>query len=154
VRGKAFPLVQMEKRLRRGVGWTPTNVQITCFDNIAESPFGSLGDLVLIPDPATSVSIESEEGAPNENFVLGNIRYTDGRPWEFCTRSILEAALDRLQRVAGVTLYGAFEHEFQIKHLVSDIARLLRSAVSRRSGISARRSSRRCGKRASRPTPS
>ena len=75
VRGKAFPLAQMEKRLKRGVGWTPTNVQITCFDNIAESPFGSLGDLVLIPDPATSVSIESEEGAPNENFVLGNIRY-------------------------------------------------------------------------------
>ncbi|WP_234188107.1 glutamine synthetase family protein [Shinella sp. NM-101] len=119
VRGKAFPLAQMEKRLKRGVGWTPTNVQITCFDAIAESPFGSLGDLVLIPDPSTSVSIESEEGAPNENFVLGNIRYTDGRPWEFCTRSILEAALERLQRVAGVTLYGAFEHEFQIKHLVS-----------------------------------
>jgi glutamine synthetase len=121
VRGKAFPLAQMEKRLKRGVGWTPTNVQITCFDAIAESPFGSLGDLVLIPDPATSVSIESEDGAPNENFVLGNIRYTDGRPWEFCTRSILEAALERLQRVAGVTLYGAFEHEFQIKHLVSEV---------------------------------
>lgn len=121
VRGKAFPLAQMEKRLKRGVGWTPTNVQITCFDAIAESPFGSLGDLVLIPDPATSVSIESEDGAPNENFVLGNIRYTDGRPWEFCTRSILEGALERLQRVAGVTLYGAFEHEFQIKHLVSDV---------------------------------
>ena len=80
VRGKAFPLSQMEKRLKRGVGWTPTNVQITCFDAIADSPFGSLGDLVLIPDPATKVSIASEENAPNENFVLGNIRYTDGRP--------------------------------------------------------------------------
>ncbi len=121
IRGKAFPLVQLEKRLKRGVGWTPTNVQITCFDNIAESPFGSLGDLVLIPDPSTHVSIESEEGAPNENFILGNIRYTDGRPWEFCTRSILEEALARLKRVAGVTLYGAFEHEFQLKHRLDDI---------------------------------
>lgn len=121
IRGKAFPLVQLEKRLKRGVGWTPTNVQITCFDNIAESPFGSLGDLVLIPAPSTHVSIESEEGAPNENFILGNIRYTDGRPWEFCTRSILEEALARLKRVAGVTLYGAFEHEFQLKHRLDDI---------------------------------
>lgn len=123
VRGKAFPLAQMDKRLRRGVGWTPTNVQITCFDAIAESPFGSLGDLMLIPDPSTCVSFESEEGAPKENFVLGNIRYTDGRPWEFCTRSVLEAALQRLQSVAGVTLYGAFEHEFQLKHRLGDLGK-------------------------------
>ncbi|WP_246301794.1 glutamine synthetase family protein [Mycoplana rhizolycopersici] len=121
VRGKAFPLDQFEKRLKRGVGWTPTNVQITCFDAIADSPFGSLGDLVLIPDAATRVSIESEDDAPNENFVLGNIRYTDGRPWEFCTRSILESALERLERVGGVTLLGAFEHEFQLKHLTSEV---------------------------------
>ncbi|MCF3641125.1 glutamine synthetase family protein [Rhizobium sp. TRM95111] len=123
VRGKAFPLADMEKRLKRGVGWTPTNVQITCFDTIAESPFGSLGDLVLIPDAATRVSVGSEEGAPLENFVLGNIRYTDGRPWEFCTRSILETALERLKRVAGVRLLGAFEHEFQLKHLTDDIGK-------------------------------
>lgn len=123
VRGKAFPLSQFDKRLKRGVGWTPTNVQITCFDAIADSPFGSLGDLVLIPDPATRVSIECEEGAPNENFVLGNIRYTDGRPWEFCTRSVLEAALGRLKKATGITLYGAFEHEFQMKHLVGEIGK-------------------------------
>ena len=48
VRGKAFPASQFERRLKRGIGWTPTNVQITCFDVIAESPYGSLGDLVLI----------------------------------------------------------------------------------------------------------
>ena len=123
VRGKAFPLAQFDKRLRRGVGWTPTNVQITCFDSIAESPFGSLGELVLIPDPETRVSIETDEDGPNENFVLGNIRYTDGRPWEFCTRSILEAALQRLRSVSGVTLYGAYEHEFQIKQLTGEIGK-------------------------------
>jgi glutamine synthetase len=41
-RGKAFPADQMEKRLQRGVGWTPTNVQINCFDGIADSPFGAI----------------------------------------------------------------------------------------------------------------
>lgn len=118
-RGKAFPAVQLDKRLKRGVGWTPTNVQITCFDTIGDSPFGSLGDLVLIPDPDTLVSIESEGDAPPERFVMGNIRHTDGRPWEYCTRSILQDALARLERVAGVSLFSAFEHEFQFRGAVS-----------------------------------
>ena len=55
VRGKGFPEEQLEKRKLRGVGWTPTNVQINCFDGIAESPFGALGDLLLIPDPASEM---------------------------------------------------------------------------------------------------
>src|SRR5690606_41866617 len=76
VRGKAFSASEFDKRLQRGVGWTPTNVQITCFDNIAESPFGSLGDLVLIPDPATRVRVELGEGEPEAQFVIGNIRHT------------------------------------------------------------------------------
>lgn len=114
LRGKAFPAVQMDKRLKRGIGWTPTNVQITCFDNIADTPFGALGDLVLIPDPATLLRIQTDEGPP-ETLVLGDIRHTDGQPWEFCTRSILRAALDRLRRVAGLRLRGTFEHEFQFR---------------------------------------
>lgn len=120
VRGKAFPASQFDKRLHRGVGWTPTNVQITCFDVMAESPFGSLGDLVLIPDADTRVSIEVEDGAPPEQFVLGNIRYTDGRAWEFCTRSILQDALSKLKKISGLTLFGAFEHEFQFRNLADD----------------------------------
>lgn len=115
VRGKSFPATQLEKRLKRGIGWTPTNVQITCFDNIADSPFGSFGDLVLIPDPTATMRLP-EEGAPTETIMLGDIRYTDGRAWEFCTRSILRDALQRLERVAGLTLNGTFEHEFQIRH--------------------------------------
>src|SRR5690554_6515272 len=82
VRGKSFPASQLEKRLKRGIGWTPTNVQITCFDNIAETPFGSFGDLVLIPDESATMHLP-EEGAPGETLMLGDIRYTDGRPWEF-----------------------------------------------------------------------
>ena len=37
VRGKAFPVSDLEKRAKRGVGWTPTNVMITCFDAMAVS---------------------------------------------------------------------------------------------------------------------
>ena len=80
VRGKAFPASQFDKRLKRGIGWTPTNVQITCFDVIAESPFGSLGDLVLIPDEAARVRVDFGDGEPVEHFALGDIRHTDGGP--------------------------------------------------------------------------
>ena len=113
VRGKAFPLAQLEKRLKRGVGWTPTNVQINCFDAIADSPFGALGDLLLIPDQAASVT--ADFGTHTERFMLGDIVTLDGSPWDFCTRALLNAALARLEDVGGVQLLAAFEHEFQLK---------------------------------------
>ena len=116
VRGKAFPAADFDKRLKRGVGWTPTNVQITCFDSIAESPFGALGDLVMIPDPVTRTRIELAENETAEEFVIGDIKNTNGTPWDYCTRSLLKAALCRLERVAGLTLFGAFEHEFQFRN--------------------------------------
>jgi len=112
-RGKAFPAAQLEERLRRGVGWTPTNVMINCFDGIGDGPFGSLGDLLLIPDQATEVEVDREAGL-SEHFMLGNIMTLEGTPWELCTRSLLQAALNRLHSVAGVRLVAAFEHEFQL----------------------------------------
>jgi len=112
VRGKAFPAAELDRRLQRGVGWTPTNVQITCFDTIAESPFGALGDLLLIPD--ADAETRALFGDVTEHFILGDIVTLDGEPWELCTRSILKSALDRLYRVAGIRLLAAFEHELQL----------------------------------------
>lgn len=113
VRGKAFPAADLNKRLRRGVGWTPTNVQINCFDVIADSPFGALGDLLLIPDEAAAAM--AELGTHVERFMLGDIVSLEGEPWDFCTRSLLKSALGRLQDVGGVRLLAAFEHEFHLK---------------------------------------
>lgn len=115
VRGKAFPADQWEKRLKRGVGWVPANAFLSCFGLIGESPFGSLGDLVLIPDPEARLRLALDGGDTAEHFVMGTIRHTDGRPWELCTRAILRHALQRLEDVAGLHLRGAFEHEFQFR---------------------------------------
>ena len=114
-RGKAFPAADLEKRLRRGVGWTPTNVMITCFDAIADSPYGALGDLLLIPDRDTEVELDFQDGQPTEHFMLGDITDLEGTPWECCTRSILKSALERLKAVGGISVVSAFEHEFQFK---------------------------------------
>ena len=114
LRGKAFPADQLDRRLASGVGWTPTNVQITCFDRIAPSPFGALGDLVLVPDPSARARVDFGDGLPAEDVMLGDVRSLEGEPWDCCTRSILRAALDRLERGAGLRIRGAFEHEFQL----------------------------------------
>ena len=113
VRGKAFPADDLKRRLSRGVGWTPTNVQINCFDGIADSPFGALGDLLLVPDEETRIDINC--GTKSETFFLGDIVTLEGNPWEFCTRSVLRSALNRLEKIAGVSAFTAFEHEFQLK---------------------------------------
>ncbi|OED37273.1 glutamine synthetase [Chromatiales bacterium (ex Bugula neritina AB1)] len=115
VRGKAFAETEFDTRLHRGVGWVPTNALITCFDNLGDGPYGSLGDLLLIPDSETRVQVDFEDGSVAENFAIGNIVTLDGDPWECCTRGHLAAALERLNSVAGLQLYSAFEHEFQLE---------------------------------------
>jgi glutamine synthetase len=114
-RGKAVARSELLDRVDRGIGWVPTNALITCFDNLGESPYGSLGDLLLIPDVNTEVMVDFEDGTRPENFVIGNIVNLDRTPWECCTRTHLTSALNRLKSVAGLQLYSAFEHEFQFE---------------------------------------
>lgn len=115
VRGKGFPVASRDSRLRSGVGWTPTNVQITCFDSISDSPYGALGDLILRPAASTEVEVDFGAEAPSLHFMLGDVEYTDGQVWECCLRSMARAALDDLRAETGLTLTSAFEHEFMFK---------------------------------------
>ena len=114
-RGKAFPEQDLRMRLQRGVGWAPTCVQITCFDVIAPSPFGAIGEVLMMPQKDAEVCVDFQDDNPPEHFFLCDITTLDGKPWGCCTRGILKAALERLHALAGVRLYAAFEHEFQIK---------------------------------------
>jgi len=112
-RGKGFPVKLLEARRNRGVGWTGTNIMITGFGAIADSPFGSLGDLFLRPDLDTHVRVDfnDEEEAP-EQFVLSDICNTDGSPWDCCPRNFLRRGLEALKDEAGLLLKASFEHEF------------------------------------------
>jgi glutamine synthetase len=112
VRGKAFAARDFEQRCAAGIGWCPTNIQITAFDPIAETPFGALGDLLLKPDPGTRVDVEYGPDDPGDHFVLCDLTHTDRRPWECCLRTTLKDALAALEAEAGLRLIAAFEHEF------------------------------------------
>lgn len=112
VRGKAFPARELPARMTRGVGWVPTNTMISAFGTIHDTPFGTGGDLILVPDPATEVKVEFGDEQAGEHFFMGDLRHLDGRPWACCPRDFLRRALAALQQAADVTLVSAFEHEF------------------------------------------
>jgi glutamine synthetase len=112
VRGKAFPASEREARMVKGVGWVPTNTMINAFGAIPGTPFGTGGDLILVPDADTEVCVEFGDGSVGEHFFLGDIRHTDGSSWACCPRDFLRRALAALREEAGVSLRAAFEHEF------------------------------------------
>jgi glutamine synthetase len=112
VRGKGFPASELPSRLVSGVGWVPTNTMITALGPIGDTPFGATGDLILVPDPATELDVDFEDGSAAEHFFLGDIRHTNGTAWECCPRDFLRRALASLKDAAGLDLFASFEHEF------------------------------------------
>jgi len=112
VRGKGFPARELPGRMARGVGWVPTNAMINAFSAIPATPFGTGGDLILVPDAASEVEVDFADGSAKEHFFLGDLRWLDGTPWELCPRDFLRRALAALKATAGLTLVAAFEHEF------------------------------------------
>ena len=85
---------------------------ISAFGPLADTPFGATGDMILVPDPATEVKVDFGDGSAPEHWFLGDIRLTDGTPWECCPRNFLRRALAALEAAAGLKLYSAFEQEF------------------------------------------
>ncbi|MEM9590597.1 MAG: glutamine synthetase family protein [Pseudomonadota bacterium] len=112
VRGKGFPSTELPARRKLGVGWTHSNLMQTCFGPILDTPFGTAGDLMVVPDPSAEVHVDFRDGSAPEHFFLGEIRNTDGTPWECCVRYFLRRAVDALKAASGLDLLAAFEHEF------------------------------------------
>lgn len=110
VRGKGFPATELPSRLRKGIGYTHSNIMMSCFGPIYETPFGTQGDLMVVPDPSTKVEVEFEGGAA-ERFYLADILNTDETNWECCPRHFPRRALAALEQEAGLTLLAAFEQE-------------------------------------------
>ncbi|HBF60061.1 MAG TPA: glutamine synthetase [Methyloceanibacter sp.] len=112
VRGKGFPSTELPARRKSGIGWTHSNLMQTCFGPIFDTPFGTAGDLMIVPDPSAEVHVDFRDGSAPEHFFLGDIRNTDGSPWECCVRAFLRRAIEALKEAAGLELLAAIEHEF------------------------------------------
>jgi glutamine synthetase len=112
VRGKGFPARELPLRLKKGVGWTGSNLMMSPFGPIWDTPFGTAGDFMIVPDPAVEVRVDFADGSAIEHFFLGDICNTDGSAWECCPRDFLRRAVRELEQVAGLGLVAAFEQEF------------------------------------------
>ncbi|MBG6487185.1 glutamine synthetase [Pseudomonas aeruginosa] len=115
-RGRSLPLATLEEQLASGCGWVPANSSLTPQDLIDESsPWGSHGDLRLLPDPNSRVRVEQgpDAAAPALDYLHGNLVETDGTPWPACPRSLLRAEVERY-RDSGLQVIAAFEHEFSL----------------------------------------
>lgn len=110
-RGKSFPVADLPARLERGVGLAPSNLFLSAFGPIQMTPFGTAGEVFLVPDPATRVCVPFE-GSATEYFLLGDIKTLEGEPWAFCPRHVLRRSLDRLHAETGLRLFSTFEQEF------------------------------------------
>ncbi len=114
VRGRAVPASQLDSHLATGVGWVPANLSLSPFGGIVNpNPFGSLGDLRLLPDLSSRCHVELGDSTPLD-LVLGDLHELDGTPWVACPRAFLRNALADLEREAGLLMQSSFEQEFQL----------------------------------------
>jgi glutamine synthetase len=100
-----------------GCGWVPANSALTPQDIIASAnPWGAYGDLRLIPDMSSRVTVNNgpDTNAPALDFIHGDIRETDGRPWGACPRTLLHNEVERYRSELGLQINAAFEHEFNL----------------------------------------
>ncbi len=115
-RGRSVLASELESRLESGVGWVPADQALTPFGPIAEpNPWGSTGDLRLLPDRTTGARVDLWDDVSPLHFFLCDAANTDGSAWDSCPRTLLKEALDRLEREAGLRLLASFEHEFLLR---------------------------------------
>ncbi len=114
-RGRFVPARRLQRTAATGVGWLQADLSLTPFNSIVHpNPWGSIGDLRLIPDLAARFRT-SLTGAPTPfDLVCGDLVELDGIPWSCCPRTLLRGALSDLQAEAGLSVVAAFEHEFAI----------------------------------------
>ncbi|HWL71653.1 MAG TPA: glutamine synthetase family protein [Geminicoccus sp.] len=114
-RGRPVTHDRLDRIAQTGVGWVPANLCLTAFNVIADpNPWGSTGDLRIIPDLQARFSTD-RTGAPTLfDMVMGDLTELDGTPWSCCPRSQLKAALAALQEATGLRVQAAFEQELQL----------------------------------------
>lgn len=97
-----------------GLGWPAAGQALTPFGQPARNPWGPMSEVRQVPVAETFTRIDIWEDAPPLNFVLCNTLDQNGTPWECCGRAFLGRAADELERIAGVRIAAAFEHEFTL----------------------------------------
>ncbi|MGW3344224.1 glutamine synthetase family protein [Nonomuraea rubra] len=117
IRGKAASRSRLAERLSTGIGHTVAMMAMNMLDQLQEvEHLGPVGEVRIVPDPATYVPLPH---APGAAAMLSDLCLPDGSPWGACARTFLKEAIAEL-RTEGYTLVAAFEPEFTLGRRLPD----------------------------------
>ncbi|MFI9590895.1 glutamine synthetase family protein [Nonomuraea sp. NPDC052265] len=117
VRGKAASRTRLAERLNSGIGHTVAMMAMNMLDQLQEvEHLGPVGEVRIVPDPATFVPLPH---APGAAAMLSDLRRPDGSPWEACARTFLKDAVAELAG-DGYRIEAAFEPEFTLGRRLPD----------------------------------
>jgi glutamine synthetase len=111
IRGKAAGTAQLRERMASGIGHTVAMMAMSMLDHLQPvDGMGPVGEVRIVPDPATYVELPYEPGA---GAMLADLVLPDGTPWDACPRTFLKRAIAELA-AEGYGIQAAFEPEFTI----------------------------------------
>ncbi|WP_052424203.1 glutamine synthetase family protein [Nonomuraea candida] len=117
IRGKAASRSRLAERLGTGIGHTVAMMAMNMLDQLQEvEHLGPVGEVRIVPDPATYVPLPH---APGAAAMLSDLCLPDGTPWGACPRTFLKDAIAELG-TEGYALVAAFEPEFTLGRRLPD----------------------------------
>jgi glutamine synthetase len=117
IRGKAAHAADLEARMSSGIGHTVAMMAMSMLDHLQPvEGMGPVGEVRIVPDPATFVTLPY---APGAAAMCADLVKPDGQPWEACARTFLKQAIAELA-AEGYAMRASFEPEFTLGQRVPD----------------------------------
>jgi glutamine synthetase len=111
IRGKAAATARLAQRIESGIGHTRAMMAMSMMDELAPvGDMGAVGEVRLVPDPETFVTLPY---APGAAAMLADQVNPDGTPYDGCARTFLRQAVAELA-AEGYELQASFEPEFTL----------------------------------------
>jgi glutamine synthetase len=111
IRGKAASAEVLPARMVTGIGHTVAMMAMSMLDHLQPvEGMGPVGEVRIMPDPATFVTLPY---APGAGAMVADLVQPDGEPWEACARTYLRQAIADLA-AHGYAASAAFEPEFTL----------------------------------------
>ena len=111
IRGKAASAEALPARMVTGIGHTVAMMAMSMLDHLQPvEGMGPVGEVRIMPDPATFVTLPY---APGAGAMVADLVQPDGEPWDACARTYLRQAIADLA-AHGYAASAAFEPEFTL----------------------------------------
>jgi glutamine synthetase len=111
IRGKSAGAEGLRERMASGIGHTVAMMAMSMLDHLQPvEGMGPVGEVRIVPDPATYVALPY---APGAGAMLADLVLPDGTPWDACPRTFLKRAIAELA-AEGYGVRAAFEPEFSV----------------------------------------